>query len=279
MANDIGLFRIVGNQLPRRDEAGARLKACGLILKEEPAFPGVDKIWILNRIYDQHFLAQLVHLLSFHRATIKVIPFSGVDYRLCTGRSGRMRYAVNPNIGRNLALSLGRDAYKHTMVFDGDCALSGWHFEQIAAELKLERRGYYSVPMVRLRHDEYVNLTPAVMEFKKLEEPQLIAAQGTDECFKEDQQYGDNDKNELLWRLGHSRKHGRQYELDRADRCLSVGRAIHVNTGSDRVESSLPDRVAARAAGIDMLLRDIDTEFCHGRDVQVESGSVYGQDG
>ncbi len=255
---DYVLSRIIGNELPLRDEPGGRLEAYKFIIMSEPPLPGVFKRWVINRVYNQEYLADIVNLLLEHEQSFTINPFIGTEYRKCKTRDAKTIYAINANIGRNFVLN-SRHLADYSLVLDGECMFTEKAWKQVTVAMKQYwSLKYFSVPMKRVHAEKFYTVDHETLP---LEEPQLIFRSDSEMLFNENMVYPVHDKCELLWRLGHSHGHKMQHILDRTDQCASAGYVLHINTGSEGVETHLTERDAAREAGKDLLLKAIDEEY------------------
>lgn len=254
---DFVLSRIIGNELPLRDEPGGRLEAYKFIMRE-PDLPGVFKRWVINRVYNQEYLAKIVNLMLEYEQSFAINPFSGVDYRKCKTRDEKTIYAINANVGRNFILK-SRNLAEYNIVLDGECMFTEKAWKQVTATIRRhQNHQYFSIPMKRIHADHFYSVDHDTLP---PEEPQLIFRHDSKMSFNENMVYPVHDKCELLWRLGHSRGHKMQHILDRTDQCVSAGYVLHINTGREGVEKHLAERDAAREAGKDLLLKAIDEEY------------------
>ena len=226
------LARIIGNDLEPRHRTGQSRENVEFILKNEPDFPGVKKLWIINRIYDADERKRIVDVLERNNQEYRSIDFDLSEYgkaqwelgRLPSGayvfddshpnleerirlkldvavRRHKVLYAINNNGARNFALNVCRDEFKWIMPWDGNCFLTEAAFTTIAE--KVRRRPhlpYLIVPMVRV--EDNAILLDGKFSRPSLEEPQIIFRTDAKEQFNEDLPYGRRPKVDLLWRLG-----------------------------------------------------------------------------
>jgi hypothetical protein len=226
------LARIIGNDLEPRHRTGQSRENVEFILKNEPDFPGVKKLWIINRIYDADERKRIVDVLERNNQEYRSIDFDLSEYgkaewelgRLPSGayvfdndyrfledrikqklhvavRRHKVLYAMNNNGARNFALNLGRSEFKWIMPWDGNCFLT----EKAFANIVGKTRGrpylpYLIVPMLRVE-DNALLLDPGFSRPPR-EEPQIIFRTDAKEQFDEELPYGRRPKVDLLWRLG-----------------------------------------------------------------------------
>jgi hypothetical protein len=77
---DIFLVRSIGNALPLKHDPEQILLNLEFTLKNEPHFSGVEKNWVVNRIFDASLQDRLVDLLSKNGQNYTTIPFRLEEY-------------------------------------------------------------------------------------------------------------------------------------------------------------------------------------------------------
>lgn len=226
------LYRIVGNDLYPRHDAGQSLANLRFILEHESALEGCEKRWLLNRIRQPEKLLALTSLLESHGYGYDVIPYhaqelrdapwdwsvlpspgylASPDYRrqLSHQRQGwelalyrhKNNYLMNNNGARNWAIQLGRARGDWILPWDGNCFLTEAAWRQLREVVLLHGSvHYFHVPMQRIGDNSQL-LDP---EFKPdpIDEPQLIFSAVAADQFNGEFPYGRRPKVELLWRLG-----------------------------------------------------------------------------
>jgi len=231
-ADDFVLYRIIGNDLPPRHQAGQARRNLAFILEHEPDLPGCEKRFVVNRIVDGDEERRIVALLEQAGATYFRIPFNWAEYArvpfdaagvparyrpgwkryewLRRDQQERVRarlyrhknnYVMNNNGARNAALEDGRSCATWVMPWDGNCFLPMAAYEQIREAVRARPHiPYLLVRMVRL--DENWQAFNNDVDSWAVDEPQIVfrrdAAGGFDAAFP----YGRRPKVELLWRLG-----------------------------------------------------------------------------
>ena len=226
------LYRIVGNDLYPRHDAGQSLANLRFILENEPPFEGCEKRWLLNRIRQPEKVKELVALLDHHGYGYDLVPFdqeafqavpwdwevlsspdflASRDYcRLISHQRQsweialyrhKNNYLMNNNGARNRALELGRVRADWVLPWDGNCFLTmaGWEALR-ATVLEQSAADYFHVPMLRIADNAHL-LDPA-FEAIPQDEPQVVFAASAAERFNEAFPYGRRPKVELFWRLG-----------------------------------------------------------------------------
>jgi hypothetical protein len=226
------LYRIVGNDLYPRHDAGQSLANLRFTLDHEPPLPGCEKRWLLNRIRQPHKLEELIDLLERHGCGYDVIPFEpevfaavpwdwdvlprpdflgSRAYRQLLSHQRQSweialyrhknNYLMHNNGARNLALELGCTRADWVLPWDGNCFLTaaGWK-ELREAVLRQSGADYFYVPMQRIADNAHL-LDPAFQADPR-DEPQLVFAATAPERFNPAFPYGRRPKVELFWRLG-----------------------------------------------------------------------------
>jgi Sulfotransferase family len=227
------IARIIGNDLYPRHDEGQTLTNLDHILKNEPAFPYCRKVFVLNRIFDQTIAEEAKNRVLSAGYELIEIPFYGADYAqtsidldlfggishfnseafdalsehqrtlqhiLCC--APQIRYAMNINGARNVALDDGREHSEWTILLDGNCFIAEQAFEQLQADMSVAPFApYVIVPMIRLssNNHSHVNHLPPP-DFS--EEPQIAFHCSSTENFDEQFPYGVRDKTSLLNTLG-----------------------------------------------------------------------------
>jgi len=223
------LYRIIGNDLYPRHETGQSLRNVRFILEHEPALPGCEKRWLVNRIVDKRTEAELLDLLDRAAQPYLHIPFDWQEYarqdwdfsgipdpgrfrfdelspRMRLRADARLRrhkinYVVNNNGARNAALMDGRGRAKWVLPWDGNCFLTSGAWEElVSAVTSRPYLKYFYVPMARLTDNAPARL--AGFRPEAVEEPQILFRRDAEETFDEAFPYGRRPKVSLFWRLG-----------------------------------------------------------------------------
>ena len=234
VSDDFVLYRIIGNDLEPRHEAGQSIRNLEFILEHEGELKDCKKAWVLNRIYDIKAERKLIRLLEDHNQSYWRIPFSfqeyssvPLDYSPFNGKSffdswafdkmedaEKLRattqtcrlknsYVMNNNGARNFALDTGRKQAKWVLPWDGNCFVTPQAWNEIRDEV-IRNNGmkYFVVPMARINDNSVLLSVSATVEAE--EEPQVIFRHDFAERFDPAHPYGRRPKVELLVRLGVS---------------------------------------------------------------------------
>lgn len=235
------IVRILGTENPPRDLPGKRAAALQAILQTEPEFADVGKHYLLNRIWDRGYLKKLITILECHRASYSVIPF---DWSIPLTRESLSRKGIAINAARNAAIDWGQSRARYTVVLDGDCQFTSAGLQPILEEMRRDTYTYLSIPFCREATG-------------RQEEPQLAFRQDALLRFDETLAFGQNDKLELLFRLGHdTTPHSGHLEIT-GDQTRLVGEVQHHSTGSLRTEQDNHVRGQLRAQSLQELARRI----------------------
>lgn len=217
----IGLYRIIGNDIPGLHSEEQTYVNLKFILENEPRFDEVDSYFVLNRINDSDKLQKYKELLIQHNAKFLEIPFDINVYRkikldkpelpsgyklktnwdkLCfeiAKRESRNRYAINNNGARNFALEHGLDRHELVLPWDGNCFLNKKIVERLREQAF--EHDYTIVPMERVvANTQYlIDNYPS----NAVEEPQIGFRKGARLKFNDEYFYGYQPKVELLKRL------------------------------------------------------------------------------
>jgi glycosyltransferase involved in cell wall biosynthesis/GR25 family glycosyltransferase involved in LPS biosynthesis len=225
------LIRIIGNDLPVLHSDTQGIDNLKFILENEPEFPGVDKVFLLNRIVSNIKKDELKSLLKrygrlffeqmFKKDEYVQIPFYEDDLptdehwrnkkltkweRACwevSRRKLRNAYLMNNNGARNYALEYGKkNGYGWILPWDGNCFVSLEQCRQLQASMDGADSdlNYLVVPMERcLENDAGLAMQTSI---NAIEEPQIAFRQTAQLRFDDSRVYGNQPKVELLKRLG-----------------------------------------------------------------------------
>jgi hypothetical protein len=232
-ADSFVLYRILGNDLPPRHEAGQTLANLRFILDHEPDLPHCEKRFVVNRIVDPEAEAAVLALLRERGQSFLHLPFVLEDYArtgwdlesffdgeafFLRGRAEAMtpydraraeahlrrhrnNYLVNNNGARNAALRDGKTRAKWVLPWDGNCFLTAAAWEEIVTAILAEPwLKYVTVPMARSLDN--ADLLDPSRRPEADGEPQIVFRRDSAEEFDEARAYGRRPKVELLWRLG-----------------------------------------------------------------------------
>ena len=234
--HDIVVARVLGNYNPPKSSPCARLKELAYILEAEKGI-NFKRIWILNRVFDLDYLEKIKSLLQKFRHDYIEIPFKYDEYKLLETTENKFNYSSNINNARNRAISEGLRRGKYLFCLDGDCFFTPNLFGVICKNLKYRERDfpYYALMTKRIPLDlDEPNLDAMIDS-----EPMLIFTKNSEKAFDEDLAFGQNDKNELCWKLGFSKEQMSSFIYESkvsGDLCKVLGDVYHVSFSDPNIE-------------------------------------------
>ncbi len=228
----IVLYRILGNDLVPRHRVGQTLENLKITIEREAAFSDCEKRFVVNRIIDAEYEAAIIDVLEsanlgyiripfnsgeYSRRGWEVEPFGGLQYfqsdqfarltntdqqrRRLWACAPRIRYAMNVNGARNMALAEGRRLGDWVLPFDGNGFATEQCFEALRRScVDFPELPYRVMPMVR--ESQNAEGSEYATDHNLTEEPQLCFHRTTNIRFDERLPYGLRDKAELIMRLG-----------------------------------------------------------------------------
>lgn len=244
------IVRIIGNENPPRDVIGSRLRSLEFILLNEPNFVDTTKLYILNRLVDQEYRRQVIDLLRDHNQVFYEIAFPATKLRACPDMTDdEMNLEViGINSARNTGIAVGHSMADYAIILDGDCFfdLTGW--EEFAQVANNRHSDYYSIPTIRIKPEQY----QTTLE-RNYTEPMPVFYRDSIERFDTSRLFGNCDKLELLFRLGHDATLNSNHCLVHGDKIVMAGYCCHMQTGEDATEEHLPLRMALRQQSMAQL--------------------------
>ena len=252
-------YRILGNDLPPRHRKGQTLANLKIILEREPAFEGVEKRWIVNRVVDPQDGKKIIGLLEKYKQKYRVIHFDPKKFKKIPPQcfKERLDEMIGLNSARNLALREGKKLGTWVLVFDGNCffTVKAWQ-ETAQACLTVRKIKYIVVPMMRIAGQG--NAVPS--------EPQIIFRNDSKDEFDEDFGYGQDSKVELLRRIGvpgiWDQWDGQKLPMKRRSREFGsfalAGHVWRLPSGNEGAERNIQQRKEYRDRGIILLMEKID---------------------
>jgi hypothetical protein len=224
------IVRILGNENPPRDVPGERVKVLRHILESEPQPPDVGRFFILNRIVSDEYRKELQTLLESYQLPVAILPF---NWRIPVTVATIALDGIAINRARNTAIALGSNVARYTIVLDGDCGFTEEGLSPVLEEMRQDRYKYLSIPHRR-----------AGQQIQG--EPMLAFRNDADLRFDETRAFGDQDKVELLIRLGHDSTPYSGHLKIEGDQTKLVGEVMHYSTGEAEVEADTEVRGKAR---------------------------------
>ncbi|MFI2810117.1 glycosyltransferase [Microbulbifer sp. JSM ZJ756] len=152
--------RTIGNDIQGLHDENQSLGNLEYILKNEGELPGVDKLFIINRVVSRHKLEKIVRLLRYYKMPYLELAFEADRFKeiplveqptpgegenciralpdlrelvhKVAIRSHRSAYLLNNLGAKNFALNCGaKNGYKWVLPWDGNCILSNEEFLKI----------------------------------------------------------------------------------------------------------------------------------------------------
>ncbi len=252
--------RIIGNELPPRDQPGSRMKVLEYILENEKLPSNVKRTWVLNHIVDERYKAKIQKMLLERGETFIESPFSLRQYLTCLTREERIRYAININKARNEAFRHGSKFAKYVMVLDGDCFFNEEAWKQTVADIDREKAAdapqYFYLPITRVPMER---AKTAEFDSANAGEPVIAFQSNADQLFDESIAFGNAEKVQLLARLGIKAMDGGQWDTTQSTKnCKRAGYVLHLQTGEGEVEFDVWNRGASRKESLDTFLSQLD---------------------
>lgn len=228
--NLAAIIRILGNENPPRDVAGQREKVLRRLLTEEPFYPNVTKWYLLNRLFDRTYRRRLCETLDQHNA--HYITF-GFDYSTPADEKHLRTAGINLNLARNYAATAGLAVARYAVILDGDCGFNAEGWAPVAEAMSQDTHRYLSIPHRRVGTETQG-------------EPMIAFRTDSDLRFNEKLPFGQGDKLDLLFRLGHDRTPFSGHLRIEGNLTKLVGEVLHYGTGDDQLEKSIDDRMNSR---------------------------------
>jgi len=251
-ANDnFVIFRTIGNELEPRDKKGSKLKALEYILENEPRNL-CAKRWLINHIIDLEYKTKIIDLLDRHQQFYNQLLFRPDKYsRLKTFRD-KVRYGINVNNARNVGVKQCQQDFKFVICLDQDCFFTEKLLlsiiDSVTADQEINsRRQYYGILMKRATNEYFEHI-----EDLPDQEPHLIFRQDAREYFDESLPFGQNDKIDLLKKVGYN-------SLNIVgEKCKNAGFVIHHSYGNEEAENSLRTRMYLRKLSLNKFIEKLD---------------------
>lgn len=252
------IFRIIGNEMPPRDEPNARLNTLKFILDNEPDFSNTIKVWVLNCIVDEERRELISKILEERNQYFIVIPLCKTSYFQSKNKSEKIINLIGINKARNVAINHGKKLSEFTFLLDGDCLFNQnlWDktCKEITEDQKISNRKFYSVPTSRSTFEHSMKSDEPML----LAEPMTVHRHDSDRFFDESLPFGEKDKLKFLYEIGHNQESGKHHILLNENLCKSVGMVHHVTGSSYEIELDQKLRIQLRNESIDKLLQQLD---------------------
>jgi hypothetical protein len=267
------IVRILGNELPPRDEPDSRVGTLGYILQNEGNLPYAHKLWVLNRVVNPKLQeAYAMMLWGYHEHRVLDIPWVQEEYCRAETFEQKMKACININHARNRAINWAHSlGYEWVMVMDGDCM---WLEEDWMLFISEHQRNpgqppyhYLTVPSARATLEGR-----ELMVGNRLAECMIGFHRNSVLRFDEDLMFGQSDKQMLLRKLGHSilgYENQAKVAPDALTACYS--RVIHIGTGDLLTEHDVNRRVRLRRQSLIDFFARLDASY-HDKSAYLKEG-------
>jgi len=244
------VIRIIGNENTPRDKPGSRLKALEFILKHEPKFPDTEKLFVLNKLIDLDYQANVERLLTAYKTRYGVaeMPWEAMKDIARMSDNDVNLHAIGINQARNSLIDFAHKTSDYAVLLDGDCIFTKQGWDEFTATVDKHPSKYYSIPMVRIKPTDYFKTVE-----RKYEEPLLAFRKDAEMRFDPGIPFGKQEKLELLYRLGHDKEMDKGHCQITGDLTRLAGYVCHLSTGIESVESDQMDRLIAREISLHKL--------------------------
>jgi len=250
------IVRVVGNELPPRDQIGSKLKSLQFILETEPS-TYADKFWVVNHIHNRQYANEVKSLLKAYNQDFFEIDFLLERYQLMKTFEEKIRYSININAARNYGVKHCQQTHQFTICLDQDCFFTEHLLLSAISNIESDQlvrpdRKYFGLVMKRLLNAEISDLDNIPNQ-----EPHLIFRNDANEYFDESIVFGQNDKIELLHRIGYNMY---SFEIS-GEHVINVGYVLHTSYGNTLIERDLSTRVNTRKQSLETLVSNLDSTF------------------
>ena len=218
------LFRILGNDLPSIHGSNQTLNNLKFTLENESKFPNTDKIYLLNRIYDNKQRANIINLLKRYNNKFVEIPFKLDDYlninynnqidilikenlknkKLLKFLKNHNLYLINNNNSRNYCINYGKkNNYDWIFPLDSNSFFIDKYFNKILKIIQSHKNlDYLIIPQIRIKdlniQNKEIFFNEEKLEKLKINEPQIAFHKKSKLLFNENIPYGFCPKAEFL---------------------------------------------------------------------------------
>lgn len=232
------VWRILGNEMPPRDGIGKRMDILKYMLEHEPELEGAQKWYLVNRLVDIPWRRCITEILDRYNAHYVTIPF---DRSTPARLDAFLTQGINLNNARNAAIRYGHAMTPWSVILDGDCIFTEDGWKPVIEAMRAGTHSYLSIPHIREGTTERG-------------EPMLAFRNDSTERFNEQLAFGNGDKLELLYRLGHDQTPESGHLEIEGDKTKLVGQVLHMATGDDYLEADLQQRENLRRQSFDWML-------------------------
>ena len=154
---NVALYRLVGNDMPPLQSLGQLRWNTQYALDNEANFPGADKKWILNRIWNETEFSLLYSSLiraGVERSDILLRCFDLNLYNSFKTAEDKLFYLTSQNEGRNDGITDGKqNGYEWSIILDGNTFITRDAWEALDKSLKVASKAgerYAKIPYHRV---------------------------------------------------------------------------------------------------------------------------------
>ncbi len=236
------IARVLGNYNLPRSSQQSRIKELEEIIFLEKDMP-FNKVWVLNRIFDLDYKSEIKNILDNNNFTYYDIPFSCKEFK---SAKDKCSYYTNINAARNFLIKKCLLNFDFVFCLDGDCFFNDFLFNKVFKCLSKDlNKPYYAVMAKRLikKNNDLDYSNPIDSE------PMIVFTKKSKMFFNESIAFGANDKNELCWDLGFSKKEmsqGKYPSQTTGDLCRVLGDVFHISCSDQSIETNLLHRINLR---------------------------------
>lgn len=237
------IARILGNENTPRDKPGSRLKVLEFILKNEPDFPDAEKLYVINRIVDADLHKGTEELLQAYKANYVLVDVPWEEMLAKPDLTDRdiVFFVVAINATRNKLIEYAHRTSEYAVILDGDCMFNQEGWKDFTSTVDQYPSKYYSIPSIRIECEQYFGKYAWIYS-----EPLIAFRKDAELRFNNDIMFGEGNKLDLLYRLGHDRTMDKGHCTITGNMTKLAGYVFSLNTGIEAVETVQIDRMIAR---------------------------------
>ena len=255
---DIAIVRVVGNELPPRDEDDSKIKSLRFVLQHEN-LKNTPRAWVINRIVDLKYKKLLYEILDGENIT--ELPFKLNEYIQCETFYEKVLYACNLNGGRLEGMRFCKH-HKFLAVLDQDCYYTEDEWSKICEFIEKDQETsntkYYITPTKRLHIDNFpYNDLSQVPD----DEPMIIFRNDAEIIYDPNIRFGDDNKRKLLKKIGVEANIKEHKITIFSDYVKIAGNVCHIAFSNEDVEKDVELRVKIRKESLDRLIALIEKKI------------------
>jgi len=155
------IYRLIGNDMPPLQTLGQLRWNTQYALDNEPNFPGAQRKWILNRIWNETEFELIYTSLvraGVERKDILARCFDLDEYNKFETQEDKLFYLTAQNDGRNAGIRDGIDSgYEWSVILDGNTFMTkdSWNsLKKALAQSSKEGKKYFKIPYHRVHQEQ-----------------------------------------------------------------------------------------------------------------------------